>query len=82
MKTADCPAGDCDTDEGPDLAGDNGPAAVDIRRYRGHPYNRINNEYADDKKPDCADFHIGAEIIAGAQKQPYGQHGGDEAINR
>ena len=39
-------------------------------------------EYADDKKPDCADFHIRTEIIAGTQQQPYGQHGGDETVNR
>ena len=40
----------------------------------------MHEEDAHDERRDGAQLHISREVIARAEQQPHGQHGGDEAI--
>ena len=50
-----------------------GPVAVDEAGERGHVQRGMQDEDADREKPDCPQFHEGAEVVARSKQQPHGK---------
>ncbi len=73
MKSADRTAGDGDKREGKDGSGKHGPGAVRKSRQRRHVQGRAEGYDTGSQQSDGAEFHEGAQVVAGREQQPHWQ---------
>src|SRR3990172_572821 len=64
-----------------DLAGYDGPAPVHELRHGRHPYLGREEYHPQREDEDGAYLHVGREVVPGREQEPYGQDGGQEAVN-
>ena len=82
MESGNGAAGDGNKYIGPPGTGNDGAATGCIDRCKGHLDGGVNEKEADSQGSDNADFHKGAQVIPRGQKQPDGDGGGAETVDR
>src|ERR1700688_1401854 len=81
MKATNRSASDGDERERKNLARKHGPGAVHKPSERWHVQRGMQRHNADTEKPDRAQLHKGAEIIARRQQQPHWNCGSSESVD-
>ncbi len=70
METRESPTSNSDKQEGPNLAGNDRPTAMNERGKGRHFNGRIDNDYPYGQKENDPEFHISTEIITRDEQQP------------
>src|ERR1700686_5587039 len=81
MEAANRSASNRDESERKNLSRQHGPGAVHKPSERWHVQRGMQRHNADTEKPDRAQLHKGAEIIARRQQQPHWNGGSSESVD-